>query len=40
MQVPPELSDLLMGLPEEAFRVDLSSTELRAKALLQQQQQQ
>lgn len=28
--LPPEYNDLFQGLPEEQFRIDLSSTELRA----------
>jgi hypothetical protein len=30
IEVPPELLDLFAAIPEERFRVDLSSTELRA----------
>ncbi|MFO0878479.1 MAG: hypothetical protein U0840_14160 [Gemmataceae bacterium] len=31
LPIPPDASDLFEALPEEAFRVDLSSTELRAR---------
>jgi hypothetical protein len=29
VHVPPEFSDLFRAIPEESFRVDVSSTELR-----------
>lgn len=33
--MPPELADLFEEVPESAFRVDLSSTELRRRAAAQ-----
>jgi hypothetical protein len=33
IEVPPELSDLLLPIPESDFRVDLSSTALRQRGM-------